>query len=106
AAFRLLPGGANSSRAGLSPAVDQRLFTAHVQSCTICGCSGGGSMPRGGRRIPGPGEKLGRPKKLVSTLAVNRIQPADVGQMSLAYPRIRPEYELSEGQRHALIEKQ
>ncbi len=63
-------------------------------------------MPRGGRRIPGPGKKLGRPKKLVSTLAVNHIQPADVGQMSLAYPRIRPEYELSEGQRHALIEKQ
>ena len=27
--LRLLPGGANSSRAGLSPAVNQRLFTAH-----------------------------------------------------------------------------
>ena len=29
--LRLLPGGANSSRAGLSPAVDQRLFTAHAE---------------------------------------------------------------------------
>jgi hypothetical protein len=31
--LRLLPGGANPvSRAGLSPAVDQRLFTAHAKS--------------------------------------------------------------------------
>jgi hypothetical protein len=30
--IRLLPGGANSSRAGLSPAVDQRLVTAHEKS--------------------------------------------------------------------------
>src|SRR5690606_28758236 len=29
--LRLLPGGTNSSRAGLSPAVNQRLFTAHAK---------------------------------------------------------------------------
>src|SRR5207244_12799793 len=55
-------------------------------------------------RTPGPGKRIGRPKKLLSTPAPVIAQPEP--QLSLLSARVRPEHKLSDAQRLTLIDKQ